>query len=99
MVDPATIPNAEEYLHQYQERRPQQTVYGAGSHELLATGTAMLKRSVDDTDSKQREVNMSVLLVPGLGRNLLSSSAALANGVETTIYSFPRNLAKGEAFT
>lgn len=48
---------------------------------------------------EQREANMSVLLVPGLGRNLLSSSAALANGVETTIYSFPRNLAKGEAFT
>ena len=44
---------------------------------------------------EQREANMSVLLVPGLGRNLLSSSAALANWVETITSSFPRLLQKG----
>ncbi|CAN0303407.1 unnamed protein product, partial [Scytosiphon promiscuus] len=98
MVDPAMIPNAEQQLRQYQELQPPQRVYAAGSHELLATGKAMLKLGVDNTDSKQREVNMSVLLVPGLGRNLLSSSAALANGVETTISSFPALTAKGETF-
>ena len=41
---------------------------------------------------------MSVMLVPGLGRNLLSSSAALANGVETIISAFPALRAKGEHF-
>ncbi|CAN0585167.1 unnamed protein product, partial [Laminaria digitata] len=65
---------------------------------LLATGTAKLTIGVENTAGKQREVNMSVLLVPGLGRNLLSSSAALANGVETTISSFPALTAKGENF-
>ena len=66
MVDPATIPNAEPHLHQYQELRPPQTVDGGGSHELLSTGTVMLMLGVDNTDSKQREVTMSVLLVPVL---------------------------------
>ena len=41
---------------------------------------------------------MSVMLVSGLGCNLLSSSAALANGVETTISAFPAPTAKGENF-
>ena len=41
---------------------------------------------------------MSVMLVPALGRNLLSSSASLANGVETIISAFPALRAKGEHF-
>ena len=41
---------------------------------------------------------MSVMLVPGLGRNLMSWSAALANGVETIISAFPTLRAKGEHF-
>ena len=41
---------------------------------------------------------MSIMLVLGLGRNLLSASAALANGVETTISAFPQLRAKGEHF-
>ena len=40
----------------------------------------------------------AVMLLPGFGRNLLSSSAALANGVETTISAFPAPKAKGENF-
>ena len=64
---------------------------------MLATGTAKLTLGVENTVGK-REVNMSVMLVPGLGRNLLPSSAALANGVETIISAFPALRAKGEHF-
>ena len=79
MVDPATIPNAEQHRTNTRSFDHRKTVYGAGSFEVLSTGTAMLKLGVDNTDSKQREeVNISVLLVPGLGHNLLSSSAALS---------------------
>ena len=92
------IPNADQHLREYEALRPPKIVHGAGSHELLATGTAKLTIGVDNTDSRQREVNVSVLLVPGLGRNLLSSSVALANAVETTTYSFPSHTAKGENF-
>ena len=53
---------------------------------------------VKNTAGMQREVNMSVMLVPGLGRNLLSSSAGLANRVETIISAFPALRAKGEHF-
>ena len=41
---------------------------------------------------------MSVMLVPGLGRNLLPSSAALAKRVETIISASPALKAKGGHF-
>ena len=41
---------------------------------------------------------MSVMLVPGLDRSLLSSSAALANGVETIMSAFPALRANGGHF-
>ena len=90
------IPNADQHLRGYQTLRPPKIVYGAGSHELLATGTAKLTTGVENTAGIQREVNMSVMLVPGLGRNLLSSSAALGNRVETIISAFPELKAEGE---
>ena len=99
IVDPEMIPNSDKHLGEYQALQHPRIVYGAGSHELLATGTAKLTIGVENTAGKQQEVNMSVLLVPGLGRNLVSSSAAPANTVETIISSFRRLLAKGEAFT
>ena len=68
------IPNADHHLREYQALQPPKNVYGAGSHELIAIGTAKLTIGVENTAGKQREVNMSVMLVPGLGRNLLSSS-------------------------
>ena len=79
------IPDADQQLREYQALQPPKIVLGAGSHELLATGTAKLTIGVENTAGKQREVNMSVMLVPGLGRNLLSTSAAPANGIETII--------------
>ena len=77
MVEPEMIPNAYRHLRDYQVLQPPKIVYGAESHELLATGTAKLTISVENTAGKQREVNMSAMLVPGLGRILLSSSAVL----------------------
>ena len=96
MVDPEMIPNADQHLREYQALQPPKIVYGAGSHELLATGTAKLTIGVENTAGIQRDVNMSVMLVPGLGRSLLSSSAALANRVKTIISAFPALRAKGE---
>ena len=98
MVDPEMIPTADQHLREYQALQPPKIVYGAGSYGLLATGTAKLTTGIESTAGKQREVNMSVILAPGLGRNLLSSSAALANGVETTVSAFPALKAKGENF-
>ena len=78
MVDPEMIPNADQHLREYQALQPPKNVYGARSHEVLATRTAKLTIGVENTTGIQPEVNMSVMLVPGLGRNLLSSSAAPA---------------------
>ena len=98
MVDPEMIPSADQHLREYQALQPPKMVYGAGSHELLATGTAKLTIRVDNTVGTLREVNMPGILVPGLRRNLLSSSAALANGVDTIISAVPAMRAKGENF-
>ena len=92
------IPNADQHLREYQALQSPKIVYGAGSHELLATGTAKLTIGVENTAGKQREVNMSVMLVPGLSRNLLPSLVALPHGVETTISAIPALRAKGENF-
>ena len=92
------ILNADQHLREYQALRPPKTIEGAGSHMLLATGTAKLPISVENTAGKHREVNMSVVLVPGLGGNLLYSSAALANEVETIISAFPALRGTGENF-
>ena len=98
MVDLEMIPNADQHLREYQALQPPKIVYGDGSHELLATGAAKLTIGVENTAAQPREVNMSVMLVPGVGRNLLSSSAALSNGVETIISAFPALRARGENF-
>ena len=98
MVDPEMILNADQNLREYHALQTPKIVYGAGSHELLATGTAQLTIGVENTAVKEREVNVSVMLVPGLGGNLLSSSAARANRVETIISAFPALRAKGEHF-
>ena len=87
------IPSADQHLLEYQALKPPKIVYEAGSHECLATGTAELTIGVENTAGKQREVNISVMLVPSLVRNLLSSSTASANLVKTTTSEF---LAKKE---
>ena len=83
------LPNADQHRREYHAFQPPKIVYGAGSHELLATGTVNLTIGVENNAGIQREVNISVMLVPGLGRSLLSSSAALENRVETIISAFP----------
>ena len=98
MVDPEMILNADQHHREYQALQPPNIVYGAESHELFATGTAKLTICVETNTGKQREVNMFVVLVPGLSRNLFYSSATLANRVETTISAFPALIAKGETF-
>ena len=98
MIDSEMIPNADQHLREYQALQLPKIVYGAGSHELLDIGTAKLTIGVGNTARKQREVNISVIFVPGLGRNLLLSSAAPTNGVETIIPAFPVLRAKGEHF-
>ena len=74
VVDPEMIPNADRHLPKYQALQPPKIVYGAGSHELRATGMAKLTIGVENTAGIQREVNMSVMLMPGLGRCLLYTS-------------------------
>ena len=60
MVDPEMIPNADQHLRECQALQPRKIVYGAGSHELVATGTTKLTIGVEYTAGIQQEVNISV---------------------------------------
>lgn len=90
------MPNADHHRREYQALRQPNIVHGAEKHELLTTGAAKLTVGVENTAGKQSEVDMSVLLVRSPGRNLVSSSLALASGLDTTISAFPLLIAKGE---
>ena len=60
MLDPEMIPNADQHLRECQALQPRKIVYGAGSHELVATGTTKLTIGVEYTAGIQQEVNISV---------------------------------------
>ena len=98
MVDPEIIPNADQHLREYQAPQPPRTAYRARSQGLFATGTAKLIMGIQNTAGKQRDTNVSGILVPGLGRNLRSSSTALANEIETIPSAFAAPKTKGKNY-
>ena len=92
MVDPEMIPNAGQHLREYQALQPPKVVYGAGSRELLAHGTAKLTIGIENTAGIQTRGEHVCYF------GTWSWSAALANGVEAIISAFPALRAKGEHF-
>ena len=58
-------------------------IYGVGGHILEGIGTGTIYGTVLDIHKRQVLVNVSVLVVPGLGRNLLSLPASASKGVAT----------------
>ena len=56
MDDPEMIPNADQNLGEYSELHPPKRVYGPGSHELLATGTANLTIGVEKLQAYNEHV-------------------------------------------
>ena len=58
-------------------------IYGVGGHILEGIGTGTIYGTVLDIHKRQVLVNVSVFVVPGLGRNLLSVPASASKGVAT----------------
>ena len=96
MVDPEVIPNE----RPAPSRAPGASTTDNCSRTRIARVVSNRSGEAHDrcrnTAGTQREVYMSVMLVRGLGRILLSSSAAMANGVETIVSAVPALRAKGE---
>ena len=58
-------------------------IYGVGGHILEGIGTGTIYGTVLDIHKRQLLVNLSVFVVPGLGRNLLPVPASASKGVAT----------------
>ena len=80
--DDALIPRLRYRLENYQElaiRRYITTT--AGGHQLEGAGQGLLRGHIIDAQGVQRLIQISVLIVTGLGRNLFSVKQASRNGV------------------
>ena len=79
--DDALIPRLRYRLENYQELAIRRYITTAGGHQLEGAGQGLLRGHIIDAKGVQRLIQISVLIVPGLGRNLSSVKQASRNGV------------------
>ena len=79
--DDALIPGLRYRLENYQELAIRRWITTAGGHQLEGTGQGLLRGHIIDAQGVQRLIQISALIVPGLGRNLFSVKQASRNGV------------------
>ena len=64
---------------------PPMEITAAGNNVLHGTAHGILLVVVHGTDDTLRAVKLPIVLVPGLKRNILSSSASVKKSVKTSI--------------
>ena len=79
--DDARIPRLRYRLENCQELAIRRYVTTAGGHRLEGAGQGLLRGHITDAQGVQRLIQISVLIVPGLGCNLFSVKQASRNGV------------------
>ena len=79
--DDARIPRLRYRLENYQELAIRRYITTAGGHQLEGAGQGLLRGHIIDAQGVQRLIQISVLVVPGLGLNLFSVKQASRNGV------------------
>ena len=79
--DNALIPGLRYRLDNYQELAIRRYITTAGGHKLEGAGQGLLRGHIIDAQGVQGLIQISVLIVPGLGRNLFSVQQASRNGV------------------
>ena len=75
------IPRLRYRLDNYEELAIRRYITTAGGHRLEGAGQGLLRGHIIDAQGVQRLIQISVLVVPGLGRNLFSVKQASHNGV------------------
>ncbi|CAM9927547.1 unnamed protein product, partial [Sphacelaria rigidula] len=79
--DDTLIPGLRYKLHNYQELATPRTITTAAGHHLAGVGKGLLRGHIQDGEGVKRLVQISCLVVPGLGRNLFSVKQATQDGV------------------
>ena len=81
-VDPALTPGLRAYMCDVEELRVPHTIVAAGQNLLQGVTTETICGAVTDDSGNDRLISFRVIVVPGLGTNLFSVTAAMLKRVE-----------------
>ena len=95
-VDPALTPGVRTLMRDIEDLRIPLPIIAAGQHVLHGVTTGVLFGTVADDSGQDGQVSFRVALVPGLGTNLFSVTAALSNGVASFFYPNNPRLESGD---
>ena len=84
-LNPALTPGARAHMCDVEELQVPHTIVAAGQHLLKGVTTGTIFGTVTDDNGNDRRVFFRVVLVPDLGTNLFSVTAAMQKGVATLI--------------
>ena len=84
-IDPDLIREVDSRMQEYARIEPPMEITAAGNNVLRSAAQGILLIVVRGTDDALRTVKLPIALVPGLKRNLFSTSAAAKKDVETII--------------
>eukprot|EP00903_Cladosiphon_okamuranus_P015234 g14080.t1 len=95
-LDPALTPGVRAIMHDVEDLRVPHTIVAAGQHLLQGVTSGTIFGAVTDADGNDQEVSFNVVLVPGLGTNLFSVTAAMMKGVATLFHPDNPRLESGD---
>ena len=94
--DPALTPGARAHMRDIEDLRIPLPIIAAGQHVLHGVTPGGLFGMVADDSGLDRQVYFRVVLVPWLGTNIFSVTAALSNGVAYLFYRDNPKLESGD---
>ncbi|CAB1116962.1 unnamed protein product [Ectocarpus sp. CCAP 1310/34] len=95
MLDDCLIPGLKEIMREHKELAKPKVVSVRGDHELDGNATGLIHCTVKDSNGEKQAVLLRGIVVPGLGRNVFSSTAQIKNGVKLVIEEGNPHLAVG----
>ena len=95
-LDPALTPGVQAHMRDIEDLRIPLPIITAGQHVLHGVTTGVISGTVTGDSGHDRQVSFRVVLVPGLGTNLFSVTAALSNGVASLFYPENPRLESGD---
>eukprot|EP00752_Nemacystus_decipiens_P010530 g9376.t2 len=85
-LDPALTPGLRSRMRDVEDLRVPHTIVAAGQQLLHGVTAGTILGTVTDDSGNDRHVSLRIVLVPRLGTNLFSVTAAMLNGVASLFY-------------
>ncbi|CAN0529167.1 unnamed protein product, partial [Laminaria digitata] len=84
-IDDELLPGLREGMKEYKTLTEPKPIETAGNKKVLATATGTICGHIINQSGEDIPVRISVVVVPGIGRHLLSSARAMRSGVSTIL--------------